>query len=402
MKKPLTLCILATLVSLPVWADEDEFEILEQDVIKLAAGKAKITMKQAIEAAKNEAGGGKFAAAKLGVQGVTPIFEVLFLTDKDATDVTIDAISGKVLGKKTDQSDADEYSQTREASNESKFGLVLAIDAALSEVKGGAVVEAEADFADGKLGFEIEVLQGDRFVQVHMDASGKVLKTEVETVEGQAWIFDREDAGKSPAGWKFGYTNPADGKANWTLSKDDKAPTGPNVLTLDAKSGGSVFNLAMAEKSSYRDVDVRTRLRADSGKEDQGGGLIWRCMDEKNYYVCRINPLESNFRVYKVLNGKRQQLQSADVNLETGKWHVVRARMVGNHILCFVDGKKLLDVTDDEIKDAGMIGLWTKADASSSFDNVAVQPGKLSKQDQEAAKPAVPGRLADEEEDDDE
>ena len=75
--------------------------------------------------------------------------------------------------------------------------------------------------------------------------------------------------------------------------------------------------------------------------------------------------------------------------------------MVGNHIMCYVDGKKLLDATDDAMKDAGMVGLWTKADASSSFDNIAVKPGKASKEDQANAKPADAGKKPDKDDDDD-
>ena len=126
---------------------------------------------------------------------------------------------------------------------------------------------------------------------------------------------------------------------------------------------------------------------------------IWRCKDENNYYICRMNPLENNFRVYKVINGKRQQLQSTEFKAQAGKWYVVRAKMVGNHIMCFIDDKKLLDVSDDEIKDAGLIGLWTKADASSSFDNIAVMTGLVSERD--SAKPAEKTKARDKDDDDD-
>jgi len=190
----------------------------------------------------------------------------------------------------------------------------------------------------------------------------------------QVWSFDQDEAGKPSAGWKFGYTNPEDGKATWTVAKDGGAPTAPNVLKLLAQSGDRVFNVAMAEKTSYRDVDVRTRIRADSGKEDQGGGVIWRCKDENNYYICRINPLEGNFRVYKVEDGKRSQLQSEKLETNTGQWYEVSAVMIGDRMECFVDGKKYLEARDDTFQEAGTVGLWTKADATSSFDNVAVYP----------------------------
>jgi len=105
------------------------------------------------------------------------------------------------------------------------------------------------------------------------------------------------------------------------------------------------------------------------GEHDRGGGVIWRAKDENNYYVCRMNPLETNFRAYKVVDGKRKQLGSAEVKTESGKWYDLRVVMVGDHIQCYLAGERLLEVRDDQFKDAGVVGLWTKADASSSFDD---------------------------------
>ena len=161
------------------------------------------------------------------------------------------------------------------------------------------------------------------------------------------------------------------------MAKDDAAPTKPNVLKLKTAAEDRTFNLLMSQKTPsalFKDLDLRVRMRPDTGKVDQGGGLIWRCQDENNYYICRLNPLETNFRVYKVEQGKRTQLASEKLEFNAGQWYEIQAVMVGNKIECYVDGKKYLEVTDDTFKDAGLIGLWTKADASSSFDNLEVLP----------------------------
>jgi len=403
MKRILLTLFTLGLLTLPVEADEDEFEVLEHEILKLALPLAKVPMKQAIDTAMKEVVNGKLSNVELSLKGETPVFEIAFLTDSGATEVTVDAVTGKVLKKddeKPDADEAEEYKQTQKALNESKFTLLQAIDVAMKEAKGGTVVKAEAEVEKGAFKFDVELLAGDEFKEVEISSDGKTLKSETEKAEGQAWIFDRDEAGKAPAGWKFGFTNPADGKATWSVTRDADAPSGPNVLTLSARSGDGAFNLAMAEKTSYKDVNVRTRIRANTGKEDQGGGLIWRCKDENNYYICRMNPLENNFRVYKVINGKRQQLQSVKFKTETGKWYVVRAKMVGNHIMCFVGDKKLLDVTDDEIKDAGMVGLWTKADASSSFDNIAVAAAHASEKDS-TPKAGDQSKVKEKDEDDD-
>lgn len=187
------------------------------------------------------------------------------------------------------------------------------------------------------------------------------------------WTFDKCEVGQPVAGWRIAQTRGGDKPAKWLVAADDSAPSKPNVLKVETTAEDQSFNLLISESLSLKDVDLRAMLRADGGKVDQGGGLLWRCKDESNYYVCRVNPLESNFRVYKVEGGKRTQLGSADVEAKSSEWHEVRAVMIGSKIECFLDGKKQLEAVDDTFKDAGRIGLWTKADASSSFDKVTVQ-----------------------------
>jgi len=188
------------------------------------------------------------------------------------------------------------------------------------------------------------------------------------------WKFDKDDVGNSPPAWRVAETKGSGKTGKWTVAADDTAPSKPNVLKLETKADDSTYNLFIAEKSSFKDLDLRAKVKALSGNEDQGGGLIWRAKDENNYYICRINPLEGNFRVYKVEDGKRTQLQSEKLETKTGQWYEVSAVMTGDHIECFVDGKPYLHTHDGTFKDAGMVGLWTKADASSVFDNVAVYP----------------------------
>lgn len=186
------------------------------------------------------------------------------------------------------------------------------------------------------------------------------------------WSFDNDEAGKSPSGWRVAETKGSGKTGKWSVVADDSAPSTPHVLKLDTKAEDSTYNLFIAEKSSFKEVDMRAKVKALSGNVDQGGGLIWRAKDENNYYICRINPLEGNFRVYKVEDGKRTQLQSEKLETKTGQWYEIRAVMTGDHIECFVDGKPYLHTHDDTFKEAGMVGLWTKADASSAFDSVAV------------------------------
>lgn len=154
----------------------------------------------------------------------------------------------------------------------------------------------------------------------------------------------------------------------WKVIVDDTAPSKPHVLAQLAKNSGSTFNLTLVNNTCKRDVDISVQIRSIAGNEDQGGGLVWRAKDANKYYIVRYNPLENNYRVYKVVNGKRTQLQSADIKYKKG-WHTLRVTMVDNHIECYYDGKKYLEEKDLTFPEDGKIGLWTKADAQTYFDN---------------------------------
>jgi hypothetical protein len=182
--------------------------------------------------------------------------------------------------------------------------------------------------------------------------------------EQSVWNFDSDKPGPITKG----FTN-VTGK--WEVVADDTAPSKPNVLAQSAKSSGSTFNMTLVNDTAYKDVDITVAMKAISGVADQGGGIVWRAKDEKNYYIARYNPLEDNYRLYLVVNGSRSELKSADIPSTPG-WHTLRVAMAGDHIQCWYDGRKYLDVNDPTFKDAGKIGLWTKSDARTYFDDLTV------------------------------
>lgn len=143
------------------------------------------------------------------------------------------------------------------------------------------------------------------------------------------------------------------------------------VLAQRAAGEKRAFNVALVEGTSFRDLDLSVRVKAVKGEEDQGGGIVWRAKDRDNYYVARYNPLEDNLRVYKVENGRRTQLDHSDAPGDRG-WHTLRITMSDRQIYGYLDGKKLLVAEDSTFPDAGKIGLWSKADAQSYFDDLSV------------------------------
>ncbi|MHC4064956.1 MAG: family 16 glycoside hydrolase, partial [Planctomycetota bacterium] len=186
--------------------------------------------------------------------------------------------------------------------------------------------------------------------------------------------FDDASVGKLPEGWKVEGTRQSGPVATWMVQADATAPSKPNVLALtDPKEGvGHTFNLCWSDTIRFQDGEIELSFKALSGMEDQGGGPVWRVQGKDNYYICRANPLESNFRVYHVKDAKRKTLASAKLDIPSGKWHTIKIEHRGNHIRCHLNGRKLLDVKDDTFAEAGGIGLWTKADAVTSFDDLAV------------------------------
>jgi hypothetical protein len=188
----------------------------------------------------------------------------------------------------------------------------------------------------------------------------------------------KDDLGKLPAGWKADRTGKGEGSI-WKVVADPSAPgrTG-YALAQTAASPGPMFNLCVAEGTSFQDVEVSVAFKAVQGVKDQGGGIVWRYQDANNYYVARMNPLEDNYRVYKVVAGKRTQLETNEgLKVPAGEWHTLSIRTVGNRIACSLDGKKYLEATDDTFTKPGAVGLWTKADAQTNFDQfTAREAGK--------------------------
>jgi hypothetical protein len=176
----------------------------------------------------------------------------------------------------------------------------------------------------------------------------------------KSWNFDDDETGVIAKG----FTNEV---GEWKVAASDSG----KALAQSAKNANSVFNITLITDTNAKDVDLSVRMKAIAGEHDQGGGLVWRAKDAKNYYLARYNPLEDNYRLYHVVGGKRTLIQNVDITHTEG-WHTLRVTMTGDQIACYYDGKKYLEAKDSTIPDAGKIGLWSKADAQSQFDDLTL------------------------------
>jgi hypothetical protein len=176
----------------------------------------------------------------------------------------------------------------------------------------------------------------------------------------KTWTFDDDETGAIAKG----FTNEV---GEWKVAASDQG----RALAQLAKNPNSVFNVTLISDTNAKDVDLSVRMKAVAGEHDQGGGLVWRAKDAKNYYLARYNPLEDNYRLYHVVGGKRTLIQNVDITHSDG-WHTLRVTMAGDQITCYYDGKKYLEAKDSTFPEAGKIGLWSKADAQSQFDDLTL------------------------------
>ena len=176
--------------------------------------------------------------------------------------------------------------------------------------------------------------------------------------------FDDMKTGTGPAGWTA--TQTGSGSAKWSVEKDESAPSKPNVLK---QSGAATFPVCIKNDTNLTDGFVEVKFKPVAGKEDQAGGVIWRVQDANNYYVARANALEDNVTIYHTINGKRVAFKNINTKVMSGVWHTLRVDFAGNKFSVTFDGNKVIDATDESFANAGKVGVWTKADSVTEFDN---------------------------------
>lgn len=185
--------------------------------------------------------------------------------------------------------------------------------------------------------------------------------------------FDDAATGAAPDGWTLTMTGR--GQPKWTIEAEPTAPSKPNVLK---QSGQATFPLALKNGTRIQDGFIEVRFKAIAGSEDRAAGLVWRAKDANNYYVVRANALEDNVVLYKTIKGVRSALDilgrkggyGVKVSVPSGQWHTLRCEFAGTRFKVTYDGKPMFEVEDASIRDAGMIGLWTKADSVTVFDDL--------------------------------
>ena len=186
----------------------------------------------------------------------------------------------------------------------------------------------------------------------------------------ETWNFDADPVNAPPAGFSFGRTGK--GKpGRWVVQAEKDAPSAGNVLAqLDTDTTDYRFPVAVAGEPKFGDVNLSVRCKPVSGRVDQACGLVFRYEDENNYYLTRANALEDNVNLYYVKDGRRRQITGWSGKVTSGAWHQLGVEARGDHFVVSFDGNKVVDTHDSTFSQPGKVGVWTKADSVTYFDDL--------------------------------
>jgi hypothetical protein len=179
--------------------------------------------------------------------------------------------------------------------------------------------------------------------------------------------------GSPPGTFKFAHTGQGSA-GQWSVVLDPTASGGRAIEQTSTDRTDYRFPLAIHERDLPPNVDVELRFKAISGKVDQAAGIAVRVRDKDNYYVVRANALEDNVRFYRVVNGRREQLEGANLKVTPNEWHALGLKAEGSQFTVTYDGKTLYRAADKTFDQGGKVALWTKADSVTRFDQIKVTP----------------------------
>ncbi len=231
----------------------------------------------------------------------------------------------------------------------------------------------------GIMGFAFTFEQN---IRVSPDSSIEMERIQQSQVSEIVINFDKDKVNEPPKG----FTTDLSGKGEpgkWIIVRDETAPSNPHILAqMDMDRTSRRFPICIYDSIKATDADISVRFKPMKGKVDQGAGIVWRFIDKGNYYIVRANALEDNVVLYKFEKGKRTDIDpSGPENLsygmkapvENAEWGTLRVVVKGNQFDVYLNGNKLYEVIDETFKSAGRIGLWTKADSYTLFDDLSVK-----------------------------
>jgi hypothetical protein len=198
-------------------------------------------------------------------------------------------------------------------------------------------------------------------------------------VHGATRTVDFSDGavGQAPKGFEFGHTAKAGAPGKWIVQAEG---SNKYLAQVDPDNTRSRFPVAVVSDVNAADVDLSVRFKPVSGRVDQAAGLVWRFQNEDNYYIVRANALENNVVLYKVEKGTRTDLPvrgegrtyGKKAQVPSGQWSTLRVVAAGPRFDVYLNGTKLYEVEDSTFSQSGKVGVWTKADSVTQFDDLTI------------------------------
>jgi len=215
---------------------------------------------------------------------------------------------------------------------------------------------------------------------IALSLTGAILGVEAASWAGsgniaaRTWDFSADLPGDPPAGFLF--TKTGSGRpGRWVVVSPAKGGATEKVLAqLDADDTENRFPMAISQDVAVRDLRLSVLCAPVSGNVDRACGIVFRYRNEKNYYLARANALKDDVRLYRVKNGRREQIGTWEGKVGAGTWHELRAEARGNRFGIYWDGRKVIEAQDDTFPGAGRVGVWTKADSVTYFRTLKVEP----------------------------
>jgi hypothetical protein len=190
-----------------------------------------------------------------------------------------------------------------------------------------------------------------------------------DTPEEKLWNFDDAAPGTLPRAITVGTLFDGRPAGEWKVLITNRAKSASQVLAqLTSKGADQAYKLVLIDGTTSSNIDVEVSFLPVSGKADLGGGLIWRARDDRNYYLLRASAIEQNIRLYRVVKGARQLIKNYNRNIGQS-WHTLRVIQQGCEMQIRYDDEPLFQLCESAL-DRGRIGLWTKSDAVTYFDDL--------------------------------
>jgi hypothetical protein len=223
-------------------------------------------------------------------------------------------------------------------------------------------------------GSRLSIFPSTRLVTAALAACALACAPSAGNAQGVTIMIAVESMGVGvpPEDFDFGLTGQG-GPGQWSVVADTTASGGRAIEQSSTERTDYRFPLAIHRPLSARNVDVSLRFKAVAGNVDRAAGIVVRLTDPDNYYVVRANALEDNVRFYRVVKGRREQIEGADLKVSAGAWHTLGLKAEGDRFTIMFDGKELYTATDDTIAGAGRVALWTKSDSVTRFDRIEIK-----------------------------